>query len=227
MRREIEEIRKKMDELDGVSISGLAAALEAAAENDYEGVCIALEGHALVGGEELHHPYGSGGKDYWEVIYGLLDLAGEEDDEEVVLEMARDIWADIFHLRQAGVDAVIIVGACGFCDEFHFYVASPKAQVETLLERVADGDILNVDVPGLRVLPGVHVDVREEETCRVGNSAGGWYSHYERAVTVVVNRSDGLYNGVYNFVDSVFDAPSGMGGNSGQVRDLAPTWKGW
>ena len=165
------------------------------------------------------------GEERWEIILDLSDY--EEDDDEILLDDATDLWGPIFWLGQAGVDARFIAGSCGLCDEFHAWLAAPVSQTAELLRRVRDGDIRNTDVAALHALPGVRVRAgREKILGRVGNSAGGWYERVEIPITVIISGRDN-HNGVYRFVDSIFAAPAAVGGNSGQVRDLATTWKGW
>lgn len=201
-----------------VSISGIKVALEHMSKCDMEGVLDTLrEMEELVGMEEVLHPRG---KDEWEIIEDLSNYS--EDDDEVILEDAKEIWATIFWLGKAGIQARLVAGSCGLCDKWHFWVACQKVQVDALLKRVRDGDIWDVDVPALRHLGGVRVETGPERLVgRVENSAGGYYEHTEIPVTVIVSGRDD-HNGVYRFVDSIFDAPHGVGGNSGQVRRLIP-----
>ena len=201
-----------------VSISGIKLALEYMSEGDLEGVIDTLRDmDEIVGMEDVLH---TRGKDEWEIIEDLSDYS--EDDDEVILEDARDIWDTMFWLGEAGVQARLVAGSCGLCDEWHFWVACPKVQVYELLRRVRDGVIRNVDVPALRHLDCVQVETGPEKLVgRVENSAGGYYEHIERPITVIVSGRDD-HNGVYSFIDSIFDAPHSVGGNSNQVRGLIP-----
>jgi len=201
--------------------AGIVTALEYMTEGDLEGLYETLrdEDKGLVGGEEVLHPT----KMEWEVLYDLSDY--HEEDHDLLLEDSAWIWEATIDLPLGGVSVCIVAGDCGLCDETHVWLAAPKVQVEALLERVVDGDINVLDVPALKHIPGVLVETGEGKVVgRVGNSAGGWYERVEVPITVTISgRSD--YNGVYRFVDSVFDAPWQVGGNSGEVRGLTPQWR--
>jgi len=196
--------------------AGVKEILAAAAGKDWEGVCDALRADGrIVGLEGVLHAREANGEAYWEVIRDLSDYTNWED-REILLEDGRRIWAAILDLEYGGVHATLIGGSCGLCDEFHLWLAAPKEEVQGLLRRVVDGNITTDDVDALRHLPGVRVEAGEKKEV-------GWYSHYEVLITVTVSGRDN-YNGVYRFVDVVYDV---RGGNSGEVRDLAPTWKEW
>jgi hypothetical protein len=201
--------------------AGIVLVLEYLTEGDLEGLYETLseEDRGLVGGEEVLHPT----KMDWEVIYDLSDY--HEDDYDMILEDSAWLWDATLDLPRAGVSVCLIAGDCGLCDETHVWLAAPQVQVEELLRRVRDGDITTEDIPALRFIPGVMVETGDEkEVGRVENSAGGWYTSYERVITITVSgRSD--HNGVYRFLDSVFDAPWQVGGNSGEVRGLIPQWR--
>jgi len=77
-----------------------------------------------------------------------------------------------------------------------------NVKAETLIRRVADGEIWNSDIDELSSLPGVYVEVGEEVL-----TVPGLCAEYERIVIVVVEGDD--YNGVYWFVDRFKDAPEG------------------
>jgi len=206
-----------------VSMSGIRMALEYACMGDFEGVCDALRADGgVVGAEETIHP---GGADEWVVIRDLSDYCG--GDCEVLFETAQDIWWMIYWIGKAGVDATLVAGPCGVCDEFHLWLAAPGVHVHDLLDRVRYGNLTTVDVDALRNLRGVSVEVGGPVTIyRVSNGLGGFFRRYDVPVTVVVS-GHGDYDGVYWFRDCVHDFPFLLGGDADEVRELVPIWRGW
>lgn len=221
MRKEIVEICAEVEIAHGAllraSMGDTVEALRAISEynQDGENPFPILEEISIVGGEEILHPQG---EEFWEVLWDLSDF--QEEDEDLLEEHAVDLYRIAFDLAQAGVQVVLVAGSCGLCDEEHFWVAAPAAQVRALLRRVQDGEVQDQDLPGLGRIPGVLVEYGVEILLRrIPNPAGGFYEEVARPITVTISGREEA-NGVHRFVDVVRDAPWQVGGNSGEARRL-------
>lgn len=209
------KIKEAHEALFRASMEDTVEALRAITEYNMDGEdpFPILEEISIVGGEEILHPQG---EEFWEVLWDLSDF--QEEDEDLLEEHAVDLYRIAFDLAQAGVQVVLVAGSCGLCDEEHFWVAAPAAQVRALLRRVHIADLCDVDLNGIHRIPGARVEYGPRVLLRrVRNEAGGYYEEFAWPIAVVLNRDD--YAGVYEFVDVINDGPTGVG-NSGQLRVL-------
>lgn len=191
--------------------------IEALQENELVGIIEAVEAcGGITGVEDVLHPEGED----MEVIVDLLEVYTNLEEEEDLREASRELWGLMFHLGQAGVEARLIAGSCGLCDEFHAWVAAPATQVEALADRVRAGEVYNVDLKALESLFWVEYGP-EKVIHRYGNSAGGYEEVTEREIRISLSAREG-YSGKYMFLDRVNHGPWQVGGNSSQVRRLIP-----